>query len=340
MKDHFIWADLSTFDLDEAQRFYQKVFGWQYQPLDEDYQQCMAGRKQASGLYTMPEKFQTIGLPSFWMSYINVENIEETVHRARQHNAIVEISPQNAPGSGQIALIRDPAGAGFTCYQGDGFNQGFNTGEDSTVIWNELHISDLSKVETFYKTVFDWKITPGKEQDRYLIQDSNSNETIAGIRITSNDIKGDKEYWGVYFRVSSLANAVRAIESAGGEVVARQAINDIESILAYDSQGAAFYVVEDPVSNNPVSGARSNQRSEEHHTTVKWRALTGLLIVALAVLLEANWIWGLLFLLWALPDIKSGSTHFLEQVDRSKNPVVYWLIVVTWIGLSLYLLLL
>jgi len=60
--------------------------------------------------------------------------------------------------------------------------------------------------------------------------------------------------------------------------------------------------------------------------------------VALAVLTETNWIWGLLFLIWVVPDIQRGSTHFLEHVERRSNPVVYWLIITTWLILSVYLL--
>ena len=65
----------------------------------------------------MPEKFQSIRMPSFWMSYIHVQNIEETVRVAKANGAIIEVSPEAAPGGGLVALIRDPAGAGFTCYE-------------------------------------------------------------------------------------------------------------------------------------------------------------------------------------------------------------------------------
>ena len=70
----------------------------------------------------------------------------------------------------------------------------------------------------------------------------------------------------------------------------------------------------------------------------KWRAIAGLILVVVAVLLEANWIWGALFLLWVIPDIKYGVTHFMERIDRRKNSVTFWLVVATWVCLSIYLL--
>lgn len=333
MTNTFIWTDLSTFNIRESKRFYGRCFGWTYQEVDEEYVLCVAGKNPTAGLYTMPETFQRIGMPSFWMSYIHVRDIHYIVRVAEEHGAKIEVNPQAAPGGGLVALIRDPAGAGFTCYEGDDLAGRDDTGTLGRMFWNELHVSDLSKVESFYTNMFGWAIKPAKEPERYTICGSlDDPEPIASIQVTSNEFKGDKEYWGVYFSVNSLTTVSKEIEQSGGQIVAEQPLGDTPAMLAYDPQGAAFYVVE------------GRQDSETHdETTVtatrKWLAMLGLVIVAIAVLLEANWIWGLLFLIWVLPDIRRGSTHFLEYVERSKNPVVYWLIVGTWVTLSIYLLL-
>lgn len=72
---------------------------------------------------------------------------------------------------------------------------------------------------------------------------------------------------------------------------------------------------------------------------IKWRALLGLALVFTALVLNLNWLFGLVFMLWILPDIRTGTTHFLETVSRRQNPVTYWAVVLTWLSLSLYLLL-
>jgi len=100
MTSKFIWADLSTFDIQSAKRFYNQCFGWEYQALDDGYLSCLVQDSPTAGLYTMPEKFQGMGMPSFWMSYVHVDDLEKIVRLAD-------------------ALIRDPAGAGFTCYEGE-----------------------------------------------------------------------------------------------------------------------------------------------------------------------------------------------------------------------------
>ncbi|MEM6452154.1 MAG: VOC family protein [Cyanobacteria bacterium P01_D01_bin.105] len=330
MVNHFIWADLSTFDTKIAKSFYSQCFGWTYQALDDEYLICESDRQSVAGLYHMPEKFQKIGMPSFWMPYIHVADIHETVRIAEQCGGKVEVVPEPAPGGGVIALIRDPVGAGFTCYQGKHLSSLVGALLPGHMTWNELHISNLSKVNTFYSTVFGWSIQPTDRSDRYEIF-AGLGDPIAGITVTNNDIKGDKEYWGVYFAVNNLPTALKCIEHAGGQIIAEQLLGTQTAFLAFDSQHAAFYVLE----NIPSA---SVQRAQHKSSDFKWRSISGLLIVALAILLEANWVWSILFLLWIIPDIKNGSTYFFEHVERRHNPLIYWLIITTWIGLSLYLL--
>ena len=65
----FVWTDLSTFDLANASEFYAELFGWRFRNEDGYHMGCV-GANQAAGIYVMPDKFQAMGLPSFWMSYI------------------------------------------------------------------------------------------------------------------------------------------------------------------------------------------------------------------------------------------------------------------------------
>lgn len=72
---------------------------------------------------------------------------------------------------------------------------------------------------------------------------------------------------------------------------------------------------------------------------LKKRAMLGLLLVIVAVIWELDWLWGVIFLAWVIPDLISKETHFFEQVTRTENPILYWSIMITWIVLSVYLLL-
>lgn len=69
---------------------------------------------------------------------------------------------------------------------------------------------------------------------------------------------------------------------------------------------------------------------------MKWKSLTGLILIIIATVMNWIWIWGVLFLFWVLLDIFNGKTYFLEEVDKKGNPILYWAIMISWFLLSLY----
>jgi len=70
----------------------------------------------------------------------------------------------------------------------------------------------------------------------------------------------------------------------------------------------------------------------------KWKTILALAIVYLAVIMGWSWVWGLLFIMWTIPALYSGQTHLVEEINRDENPVLFWLIVGTWMGLSVYMI--
>lgn len=77
-------------------------------------------------------------------------------------------------------------------------------------------------------------------------------------------------------------------------------------------------------------------RDESPRTSIlrTWPTLTAL--AALWILTFANqyWVYALLFLAWALYDLVTGESSFIQRVTRRDQPVTYWLVVSTWILLS------
>ena len=63
-----------------------------------------------------------------------------------------------------------------------------------------------------------------------------------------------------------------------------------------------------------------------------WVALVALWIFTLA---EQFWLFPALFLAWAAYDLVTGQSSFVQRVTRREQPVTYWLVVATWIALSI-----
>ena len=69
---------------------------------------------------------------------------------------------------------------------------------------------------------------------------------------------------------------------------------------------------------------------------IKWRTITALALMYIALIMNWEWAWGILFLFWVIPDIFTGITYFIEPVSKKKNPVLYWVIIVSWLLISIY----
>jgi len=171
-------------------------------------------------------------MPHFWMTYIQVEDLMGTVALARNMDAIIEMVDEE----NQVALIRDPLGAGFTIYAGNEFNSR-TSGIPNRLIWNELHVSDVSKVLPFYQAIFDWKIE-AKDESNYFVYDNNG-EHISTIQELSNNIKGKYEYWVSCFGTDNLQLTKTKILQNDGSIV----LDEGNRILFTDNGGQAFFYV-------------------------------------------------------------------------------------------------
>ncbi|MCY3784763.1 MAG: hypothetical protein OXG79_13415 [Chloroflexi bacterium] len=62
-------------------------------------------------------------------------------------------------------------------------------------------------------------------------------------------------------------------------------------------------------------------------------------VLALVVLLTATalgwmWVWGVFFFYWAVVGIVAQQAFVVQTVRRDENPVLFWVISVSWLALS------
>lgn len=232
-ENSFVWVDLSSYDPNKTKLFYENVFGWTYYDHN-NYLTAYLNNKEVAGLYETPAKFKAINMPSFWMSYIKVTNIQEMVEKARSLGGIVEhVEPDNSVGG--IALIRDTLGAGFTVYDGHMFNSRTEK-TANTFIFNELHVSNASKAIDFYKELFHWTF---KEFYPGSFQISNGKgKNIAALNEIDNSIKSKYEYWTVVFGVRNISETLKKVIANGGDLV----YEEEGRYLCSDGSEAFFYI--------------------------------------------------------------------------------------------------
>jgi predicted enzyme related to lactoylglutathione lyase len=80
--NRFVWRELITKELDTAIKFYTELFGWDIRPKDYGsfiYQQIFLNKDSdylIGGMITIPHQPD---LPSTWLSYVSVPNMDEAV---------------------------------------------------------------------------------------------------------------------------------------------------------------------------------------------------------------------------------------------------------------------
>jgi predicted enzyme related to lactoylglutathione lyase len=230
-----IFADLSTYSPKETMPFHENVFGWSYYE-SYGYYTAYLNSKQVSGLYETPDKFKQMRMPHFWMTYISVNSVDETVAIAQSIGGIIEMQ-EHIDGFGKVALRRAPLGAGFTVYEGNVLQSTRTENTANTLVWNELHVSDIHKVIPFYESIFNWSFEMNDQGTAHVYNEAT--EPIANIMTIPNSMKGKYEYWISSFAVTNLKESLNLVIQNGGSVV----FDEGHRILVTDNSRQAFFYI-------------------------------------------------------------------------------------------------
>lgn len=114
------WTELTTSDPARAEQFYTQLFGWTPKhsapgaPME--YTEFSVNGVEAIGMMAKPPGMAA-HIPSYWMPYFQVANIEESTAKAKTLGAKVMVGPQAIPGGGRFTIMNDPQGAVVAIYQ-------------------------------------------------------------------------------------------------------------------------------------------------------------------------------------------------------------------------------
>lgn len=116
----FCWNELTTSDSVAAFGFYSELFGWK--TLEEmnmgpmgTYRIFGVGETRIGGMMNLPKG---AGLSPAWLYYVSTSDVDAAVLRAVREGGTVLMGPQDIPGGGRIAQLKDAQGAAFALHKG------------------------------------------------------------------------------------------------------------------------------------------------------------------------------------------------------------------------------
>ena len=244
MNGQFVWYELTTPDVEAAQKFYPRVAGWGTQAFDRDYTMWTNGGVPIAGLFQLSDEMRQQGVPPNWMPYVESSNVDETATKAASLGGRVVHGPADIPGAGRFAVVQDPHGAVFGVYRSDRPGGAWDgTPVVGRFSWHELMTTDHAAAFEFYRALFGWEKTGEMDMgggQTYLMF-GLGGKMYGGIYTRPAEMAGMHPFWLIYIHVKDVAKAVAAATKAGATVHRPQMDIPGGSIaILGDPQGAGF----------------------------------------------------------------------------------------------------
>ena len=222
----FCWNELGTKDRDAARNFYTALFGWKTmdKPMpncDGTYTLLNIGEENAAGMYQMDgEMFE--GVPSHWMSYIWVDDVDASAKRITELGGKLNCEPMDIPGVGRMAMAVDPTGANFAIFKGSDHKGAAHVEgtPQGTFCWNECYSSDAEKATKFYCDLFGWTV-----DEKHMMNDMKytmlmkGDKQVGGLMQLTEEM-GPMSYWMSYVTVDDCDAKALECEKLGGKLLA------------------------------------------------------------------------------------------------------------------------
>ncbi|GAA3515914.1 VOC family protein [Actinocatenispora rupis] len=211
------WSDVTVADPRAAQDFYGPVFGWTFVDQGEQfghYTMCMLNGAPVAALSPPPPGSED--MPPVWGVYLSTPDVDAALAAAERAGGRVAFSPMDIPGSGRMAYVFDPTGAGIGFWQAEGFVGAARRDEPGAVGWCELVTADGAAADRFYQAVFSYEAQdplPDVTMD-YTVWKTDGRE-VCGRLATADD---PPPRWLTYFGVADADGTAATVGKLGGQV--------------------------------------------------------------------------------------------------------------------------
>lgn len=115
----YCWNELTTTDLEKAEKFYSHLFEWKLKPSANSSMRYVEiyGQDQRPMGGMMARTPDMGNVPPHWMVYFAVSDCDQSANQAKSLGAKLYVPPTDIPRVGRFSVLSDPQGATFAIIQ-------------------------------------------------------------------------------------------------------------------------------------------------------------------------------------------------------------------------------
>ena len=247
-----VWHDLITHTPEESRRFYQSLFGWQFEDVG-----VKLGPFRSANYTLIRHEGRLIGgmvdanllgrrdadKLSQWVVVMAVADVDAAVAIVAAQSGTVRHAPVDLDSRGRLAMIEDAQGAELALLQtrdGDPPDAPLTIGN---FLWDEVWTNDPDASSSFYQGLTG--LQPGElgnmQGDAYRLLASGDTPRIGVLQTPLPDLPST---WVSYVRVADADAITDRVEALGGRVVIGVTQRDVggEAALITGPSGAGIAI--------------------------------------------------------------------------------------------------
>ena len=244
----FVWYELMSTNPDAAKKFYTDVIGWKTQPFEHaagmDYTMWVKGETPVGGLMELPEEARKGNVPSHWVGYVAVPDVDKTAARAVELGGRVVHGPADIPEVGRFAILADPQGAVIAVYKSSQDMAPTDADpETGDVSWHELATTDWEGAFDYYADLFGWEKQQAMDMgEAGTYQMYGMGEKMLGGMYNKSAEQPGPPAWLYYITIDDLDATVARVKKDGGQIVVEpmEVPGGSRIAVGIDPYGAAF----------------------------------------------------------------------------------------------------
>ncbi|MGE4261637.1 VOC family protein [Shewanella sp.] len=240
------WSELVSSNSEQAKRFYQQLFGWEYldMPLPQgSYSMSRLHGDDIGAIYPLAPQQQH--MPSHWTCYFAVDDVDATINAVQMAGGHLLIGPHDVADAGRMALFTDPEGACFAVWQAGAHPGAKRFDEVNSLCWVELACRSAKTARDFYPQIFGWQVRISSNPDFDYTEWQLGDASLGGMMQMDEQWGDTTPHWMLYFAVEDCDATVATARAMGGDVCVPP--TDIPEVGRFavlkDCTGAVFSVI-------------------------------------------------------------------------------------------------